>query len=136
MSGYTSDASSNAINTDPSKNIPNGMEYTFSVQVGGTPYDADKFKSWNKFNKLRGVWGQVTNADIGVGMVDVTLYKGTTLVSSTKTNAEGFYFISSGHKGPAAEYTVVTDMPGGPYYATQTKTLKTNTFVEVNFTFP
>ena len=36
----------------------------------------------------------------------------------------------------AAEYTVVTDMSGGPYYATQTKTLKTNTFVEVNFTFP
>jgi hypothetical protein len=134
MSGYTSDGNNNAINTDENKNISNGMVYTFSVTVGGTPYDADTFHSWNKFNKLRGVWGQVTEGPSGVPDRQVKLFKGSTLVGSTFTNAEGFYYIASNHKGSAAEYTVqVVDTGAGPNYTSQPVTLKTNYFREVNF---
>jgi hypothetical protein len=111
--------------------IPQCQDYMFghACETPATCVGMDTVSSVNEFKKLGGVVGQLMSDANPVSGTQVRLLKGTTVVASGTTDADGFYLLGYKHTGKAADFTV--QVVGSALK--QLVTLKANGFAEVDF---
>jgi len=116
--------------------VPNNESYTFSV--GGVAFSSATVSSYNAFKKNPGVGGvaqnQVTTFSVPGSTVQLKDSKGTVLVTGV-TDQDGWYMLNYKASGKSATYYITLTPPAGSG-TPQTKsiTLKSNGYVEVDFT--
>lgn len=110
--------------------IPQCQAYTFAHACPtATCVGADVVSSVNEFKGVAGVLGQAMLADEAAPGLTLRLLGGKTVVTTAKTDADGFYLLTYKHKGKAANFTVEIVGAG----LTQVVTLKANGYVEVDW---
>ena len=111
--------------------MPNCQEYTFG-HACEAPEDCagtDTVSSLNEFKRIGGVLGQtMLGAEAAAGL-KVRLLKGTTVVASGTSDADGFYLLAYKHTGKAANFAVQIVGMG----LQQVVTLKANGYAQVNW---
>lgn len=127
-SGCTRGANDTAVCAGQS--IVNGQGYSFSDTNGGNP----TVYSENSFKKNPGVGGLVLKNGAGnpVPNVTVEIYQSTKLLGTVYTDQDGWYMWSYKYTGKAVTFTVKLPAHG----LSQSGTLKSNGFLNVNFTVP
>jgi type 1 fimbria pilin len=90
----------------------------------------DTVASLNEFKRIGGVVGQTMVAEeTAVAGMPLRLLKGTSVVASGTTDADGFYLLNYKHTGKAANFTV--QIVGSKLQ--QVVTLKANGYVQVDW---
>jgi hypothetical protein len=129
---YSKDASNNAIDASTlSTRIPDYQGYTFS-ETDGTP-DSQTASSRNVFKRDPGIAGLVrrSGTDQPVPNVRVDI-AGDGKNASVYTDQDGWYMWQYKYTGKATTFTI--RLPA--YNLSQSVTLKSNSFLLVNFTVP
>jgi hypothetical protein len=85
--------------------------------------------SLNEFKGIAGVIGQTMLADDAATGRQLRLLKGTTVVATGTSDADGFYLLNYKHKGKAENFTA--EIVGSKLK--QVVTLKANGYAEVNW---
>ncbi len=140
--GYTPDSSGNAVNNCgapfPPAPVPNNVTYNFAT--GGAGSGGGSVSSCNTFKKSPGTAGIVMSSFTidPVQGANVTLKDSkSNLLGSGTTDSDGCYGISYKWTGKAATfYVTMTPPPGWGKAQTQTITLKSNGYIEADFTTP
>jgi hypothetical protein len=117
--------------------IYNCQAYEFSVS--GAVEDSQTVESVNSFKKNPGIGGQnsITGTEKPVAGATVVLKNGKTVLTSGKSDEDGWYMLPYKWTGKAATLTVtMTPPPGGGSAQTKTITLKANGFIQVDFIVP
>jgi hypothetical protein len=142
--GYGTDANGNATvcnSTATPAPVPfsNGQPYTFTVNgAGPTIYGANTFNGGNDFKKTTGTAGialKSTTKNPVAGANAVLKDSTNKVLGSGTTDSDGWYMINYKWTGKAATFNVTLTPPNGTPQ-TQTITLKSNGYIEADFTVP
>jgi hypothetical protein len=137
--GYSPDASGNAVSCTNTTQIliPSAASYVFST--GGAGTGSATVTSCIDFKKTPGTAGIVIHGNSlnpAPGGTAVLKDSNKNVLGTCVTDSDGWYMINYKWTGKAATFTVTLTPPNNGTPQTQTITLKSNGFIEADFTVP